>query len=86
VSALGIPHSETCAARQGCTAANPPEWIEKLRPQVVLLSVAAGDREGLPDEETLEAVQGYNLLRTDRDGWIELIMDGEQMRVELERK
>jgi hypothetical protein len=53
---------------------------------VVLLSVAAGDREGRPNPETLEAVEGYNLLRTDRNGWIELTTDGEQMWVEVERK
>ena len=27
----------------------------------------------------LELLQGYTDLRTDRDGWIELSMDGEQM-------
>jgi hypothetical protein len=30
--------------------------------QVIQLSVAAGDRDGLPDEETLQAVEGYTLL------------------------
>jgi competence protein ComEC len=69
----------------GYAPLNPPEWIERWRPQVALLSVAAGDREGRPDEETLQAVQGYTLLRTDRNGWIELSTDGEQMWVEVER-
>jgi hypothetical protein len=66
--------------------ANPPEWIERLRPQVVLLSVAAGDRRSLPDPETLEAVAAYPLLRTEWNGWIELTTDGEQMWVEVERQ
>jgi beta-lactamase superfamily II metal-dependent hydrolase len=73
-------------ADSGYAPANPAEWIEKLSPEVVLLSVAAGDREGRPDPETLEAVEGYTLLRTDRNGWIELTTDGEQMWVEVERK
>jgi len=30
-------------------------------------------------------VECFTLLRTDRDGWIELITDGEQMWVEVER-
>jgi competence protein ComEC len=72
-------------AESGYAPVNPKEWIESLAPQVVLLSVAAGDREGLPSPETLEAVQGYNLLRTDQHGWIELTTDGEQMWVEVER-
>lgn len=63
-------------------AANSPEWVEKRRPQVVLLSVGAGDREGRPDAETLEALDGYTLLRTDRDGWIDPITDGERMWIE----
>jgi competence protein ComEC len=70
----------------GYAPVNPPEWIEKLKPQVVLLSVAAGDREGRPDPEVLEAVKGHNLLRTDRNGWVELATDGEQMWVEVEKK
>ncbi len=50
-----------------------------MNPQVVLLSVAVGGREGRPDPETLKAVEGYNLLRTDRNGWIELSTDGEKL-------
>jgi len=57
-----------------------------LRPQVVLISVSAADKEGLPSPETLELLQGYTVLRTDRNGWIELSTDGKQMWVEVERK
>jgi len=48
--------------------------------------VSAADYDGLPSSETLEALQGYTVLRTDRDGWIELTTDGEQMWVEVEKK
>jgi competence protein ComEC len=65
---------------------NPPEWIDRLQPQVVLLSVAAGDWDGFPPPETLQALEGYTLLRTDRNGWIHLSTDGVQMWVEVERK
>jgi beta-lactamase superfamily II metal-dependent hydrolase len=51
----------------------------------ILLSVVPGDRRNLPDPETLQAVQGYTLLRTDLNGRIELSTDGEQMWVEVER-
>lgn len=80
------PVSALLLADHGYAPANPPGWIAHLRPQVVLLGVAAGDREGLPSAETLEAVQGYTLLRTDRNGWIELSTDGEQLWVEVERR
>jgi competence protein ComEC len=73
-------------ADSGYTPSNPPEWFDALRPQVVLISVSAADKEGLPSPETLELLQGYTVLRTDRNGWIELTTDGEQMWVEVERK
>ena len=69
----------------GYAPINPPEWIARWRPQLVLVSVGAGDRRGLPDPEALQAVQGYTLLRTDQNGWIHLSTDGEQMWLEVER-
>jgi competence protein ComEC len=73
-------------ADSGYGPSNPPEWLDKLNPQLVLLSVAADDYQGRPDSAVLEAVEGRNLLRTDRDGWIEVETDGEQMWVEAEKK
>jgi competence protein ComEC len=70
----------------GSAPLNPPEWIAAWQPQVVLLNVAPGDRRGLPDPETLQAMQGYPVLRTDRNGWIELVTDGEQVWLEVERR
>jgi competence protein ComEC len=81
-----LPVEALLLAEGGQGPLNPPEWIAKLKPQVVLLSVGAGDREGRPDPAALEAASGYPLLRTDRNGWIHLSTDGEQMWVEVERK
>jgi hypothetical protein len=33
----------------------------------------------------LNAVKGYNLLRTDKNGWIEVTTDGEKMWVTVEK-
>jgi competence protein ComEC len=79
------PVSALLLADSGYAPANPPEWIANLSPQVVLLSVSARDGEGRPSPEMLENIQGYTLLRTDRDGWIELTTDGEGMWVEVEQ-
>jgi len=68
----------------GAAGLNPPEWIEKLHPQVVLLSAAA--EELAPDPDVQAAMQGYTLLRTDHNGWIELTTDGEQIWLEVERR
>jgi competence protein ComEC len=73
-------------ADSGYFATNTVDWVDNLNPQLVVLSVAAGDEHGLPDPEVLDAVAGYPLLRTDRNGWIEISTDGTQMRVEVERR
>ncbi len=78
--------SASLLAESGYTPLNPPEFFSSLRPLLVLLSVAPADRTGLPSAETLQALEGYNLLRTDQNGWIELTTDGKQMWVEVERK
>jgi len=70
---------------RGAAELNPPEWLIKIHPQVLLLSVGVGDRDGRPDGPLLAASEGYSLLRTDRNGWIELSTDGKQMWVEAAR-
>jgi competence protein ComEC len=79
------PVSALLLAESGYAPLNPAEWLANLQPRVALLSVAAGDWQGLPSRETLAALQGYPLLRTDRKGWIELESDGERMWVAVER-
>jgi len=71
-------------ADAGYAPSNPPDLIENLNPQLTVLSVAAGDPNGLPSQEVLDALDGYSLLRTDRSGWITVITDGEAMRVQTE--
>ena len=66
-------------SQSGYAPLTPPGWIQNLNPQLVVISVAAGDEGGLPDQETLNALTGYSLLRTDRNGWIEITTDGKQM-------
>jgi beta-lactamase superfamily II metal-dependent hydrolase len=72
-------------AENGYAPANPTPWIDNLDPQLILLSVAPDDRDGLPDPQTLENIKGRSLLRTDQHGWIEVTTDGKQMWVEVER-
>jgi len=61
-----------------------PEWVTWLRLPLMVLSVATGDHEGRPSPETLGAIKVHTLLRTDRNGWIDLITDGAQFWVEVE--
>ncbi|GAB4570354.1 MAG: hypothetical protein Fur0017_16760 [Anaerolineales bacterium] len=72
-------------ADSGYAPSNPPDIFENLNPQLVVLSVAAGDLDGLPSQDTLDSLEGYSLLRTDRNGWIDINTDGVEMRINVER-
>ena len=72
-------------ADSGYAPSNPPDVVQNVNPKLVVLDVAAGDEDGLPAQEVLDALDGYSLLRTDRSGWISVITDGDAMRVEAER-
>jgi competence protein ComEC len=69
----------------GFSAVNQPEWLERFRPEVALISVEAGNSRGLPSPEVLEVLEGTTILRTDRNGWIELATDGIQLWVQVEK-
>jgi len=73
-------------ANSGYAASNPEDWIVNLNPELVVLSVSAADENGMPDSETLDAVKGFSLLRTDHNGWIEITTDGDQMWVNVEKE
>ncbi|MBV6393326.1 MAG: hypothetical protein KPEEDBHJ_02566 [Anaerolineales bacterium] len=72
-------------AESGYAPSNPPDMFENLNPQLAVLSVAAGDENGLPDQAVLDSLEGYSLLRTDRNGWVDISADGAEMRVAVER-
>ena len=72
-------------ADSGFELSNPPDMIQNLNPQLTILSVAAGDPDGLPAQSVLVSLDGYSLLRTDRSGWITVSTDGDTLHVEVER-
>ncbi len=69
----------------GYAPLNPPEWIAALDPQLAILSVGADDEFGMPPDATLRALEGYEFLRTDQNGWLHVYTDGEQMWVEKQK-
>jgi len=73
-------------ADSGYAPVNPPEWVANLNPQLIILSVAAGDPDGLPHDGTLNAIEDYPTLRTDHNGWIEVTTDGAEMWFEVEKQ
>jgi competence protein ComEC len=80
-----MPVNPQQLASSGAADSNPPEWLQAWEQQLFLLSVGTGDRRARPASEVLNAVKGYNLLRTDKNGWIEVTTDGEKMWVTVEK-
>lgn len=54
------------------------EFLERVRPQVALISAGADNRFGLPAGDTLQQLARHHIAvyRTDRDGTIELVTNG----------
>ncbi|HEV8229617.1 MAG TPA: ComEC/Rec2 family competence protein [Candidatus Limnocylindria bacterium] len=50
--------------------------VDAVRPELALISVGAGNRYGHPTPETLAALAGITTFRTDRDGTVEVSLDG----------
>jgi competence protein ComEC len=66
----------------GNPAANPPQWLSDLDPDLVLLST---NSEQLPSADLLRQLMGRTILRTDIHGSIELVTDGGRLWVQVER-
>ena len=66
----------------GNPAANPPQWLSDLDPDLVLLSA---NTEQLPSADLLRQLMGRTILRTDIHGLIELVTDEGRLWVQVER-
>ena len=73
-------------SESGYAPSNPLTWLGNIKPQIILLSVAAGDPDGLPAPDVLAFYGNANLLRTDLHGWIDLATDGQQNWVTTQYK
>lgn len=57
------------------------EWVTQFKPETVILFVGKSARDK-PTPETLHALEGIALLRTDERGNIEMILDGETVKLQ----
>jgi len=79
------PVTAVLLAQSGYSPANPPDWLTALKPQAVILSVAAADPNGLPSPDLFTTLKDANLIRTDASGWIDLSSDGQNTWINVER-
>ncbi|MCH8864406.1 MAG: DNA internalization-related competence protein ComEC/Rec2 [Chloroflexi bacterium] len=73
-------------AHHGSDTSSTPEFLAAVNPQIVVISVGADNKYGLPDNEVLDRLRkkpgAGNIYRTDRQGTIDFITDGERLWVE----
>jgi len=57
--------------------------VGAVHPEVALISAGLNNRYGHPTPDTLAALAGVATYRTDRDGTVELTMDGSRLVVHV---
>jgi competence protein ComEC len=76
-------------AHHGSDTSTTSEFLAVVSPALAVISVGAGNRFGLPDEEVVdrlaEEVGTENVYRTDTQGTIDFTTDGERLWVEEKR-
>jgi competence protein ComEC len=73
-------------ADSGYAPVNPPEWLATLAPEILVLSVEAGDKDGLPQEEIQALLEEHPGLRTDYHGWIHVATNGERVWIDVQKQ
>ena len=73
-------------AHHGSSSSSIPAFLDKVRPEIALISCGAGNPYGHPHWETLEALENIDaeIFRTDEDGNITIRTDG-AMTLEITR-
>jgi competence protein ComEC len=80
VEAMKVPH-------HGSDDPGLPQVLARLQPSVAAIETGRGNDYGHPRPSTLDALRGAvpRVYRTDRDGTVELTVEGTQMRVRTHR-
>jgi len=77
------------AGHHGSKTSTSREFLSVVDPGVVAISAGADNRFGHPDEEVLarleSGIEEDNIYRTDRNGTIEFITDGEMLWVSVDK-
>jgi len=69
----------------GSNGASSPAFIAAVAPSLAVIPVGAENKFGHPHPAVLERLGGVEVLRTDQNGRIEVVSDGEMVKVETER-
>jgi competence protein ComEC len=70
-------------AHHGSRNGTDDRWLEIVRPKLAVASLGAANEYGHPHGQTLDLLdqRGIPLLRTDRDGTVEVVSDGKRWEI-----
>ena len=82
-----LPSQVLKVSHHGAQEASTASFLQKISPQLAVISVGKENRHGHPAGATLKRLQacGARILRTDQQGNIEVITDGQQLQVRTSR-
>lgn len=84
--ARGLGRAEVLRVpRHGAAGALDERLLQATAPRLAVVSVRSGNREGYPAPSTVDLLRNTKLLRTDRDGTIELSIGAAGYQVFTER-
>lgn len=77
-----LPAMVLKAGHHGSKTSSDASWLAALHPSTVAISVGANNLYGHPTQEMLDrvAAEGAQVFRTDRDGQVVFVSDGEEVR------
>ncbi|HDQ71786.1 MAG TPA: DNA internalization-related competence protein ComEC/Rec2 [Chloroflexi bacterium] len=71
------------AAHHGSCSSTTPEFLDAVKPELVVISVGADNRFGHPCDAVLERLEGLAVYRTDEHGAVAIISDGIEVWVRV---
>ena len=83
-NSVDLLHSDILkVGHHGSKNSTIPEFLAAVRPQVGIISVGEANPYGHPSPELLERLQGagVRILRTDRDGAVHVLTDGQRFEI-----
>lgn len=82
---LILPSDVLVVNHHGSASSSSDEFIDAVAPQVAVISVGQGNEFGHPTEEVLDRLKDISVYRTDMNGTVTFISDGEQIEIFTER-
>lgn len=69
----------------GSNGSSSPSFLAAVAPRLAVIQVGADNTFGHPHPDLIERLAGVEILRTDRNGRIEVISDGQRLTVKTQR-